>query len=247
MRDTPQTSQLANDGYCILPSVFSNSEVERFREAAVSNLGAMGKTREVTHSFHLAGFHRFPALSSLHSDLAANGTINSFLSDYYDGDSYCAFGLSDITVNRSQHWHTDLLRGDYSHFLPDGVPWLDVKRTCIKALAYLQTGKSLKIVPGSHLHPSPLDDELLDHLAQSAAVTQLEIQSGDVVMMDIRALHRGSTDEEMRAPKLFETPKILISTVFGAIDSTFTQAMQLGNAHRMMQWDRRHLRKDHKS
>jgi hypothetical protein len=60
--------------------------------------------------------------------------------------------------------------------------------------------------------------------------------------MDIRALHRGSTDEEMRGLELADTPKILFSTVFGPIASAFTQAMQVGNAHRMAEWDRRFLK-----
>lgn len=241
MDDPNLTGQCPDIGYCILPSVFSDSDIENFRAAAVANLGIMGQTRDVAHSYHLAGFHRFPSLSAIHARIASEGAINQFLSAYYGGSPYYAIGLSDITVNRSQQWHTDLLRGRYSKFLENGIAWQESGGSCIKALVYLQDGASLGILPGSHLVPSPLDDPLLDSLARSQNVVWLNVRAGDVVMMDIRMLHRGSTDEEMRRPELAQAPKILVSTVFGSIGSAFTQAMQIGNVHRMADWDRRFL------
>lgn len=233
--------QLNRDGCCVLPSIFNDERIEEFRKTTLDNLGSMGQTRDVAHSYHLAGFHRFPALSFLHSEIAANSSINEFLSEYYGSAPYFAIGLSDVTVNRSQHWHTDLLRGEYSTFLDAIDPWSMRGDGCIKALVYLQTGRSLRIARGSHLVPTPLDDKLLDDLAGTREVTQLEVNAGDVVMMDIRSLHRGSTDDEMRKPELADSPKILISTVFGPVKSAFAEAMQLGNAHRMARWDRQHL------
>jgi hypothetical protein len=229
-------------GCCILPSVFRNSEIEEFRTLAVGNLSIMGQTRDVAHSYHLAGFHRFPTFSAIHARIVADDMINQFLSAYYGGNPYYAIGLSDITVNRSQQWHTDLLRGRYGDFLKEGSPWSEPAESCVKALVYLQDGASLRIVQQSHLAPTPLDDVLLDDLAQSQDVVQVKVSAGDVVIMDIRALHRGSTDEEMRGLELADTPKILFSTVFGPIASAFTQAMQVGNAHRMAEWDRRFLK-----
>ena len=205
------------------------------------NIGMMGQTRSVAHSYHLAGFHRFPALSALHSDIVADGMINDFLASYYGGRPYCAIGLSDITVNRSQQWHTDLLRGEYSKFLAGSVPWIEQNTSCVKALVYLQDGASLSVIPGSHLTPSPLDDALLERAAQARTAVKVGVRSGDVVMMDIRILHRGATDEDMSRPELAENPKVLFSTVFGAIDSAFAQAMRTGNALRMADWDRRFL------
>ena len=240
-QEDSKIDQLANQGYCILNSVFDQSEVEHFRATTLKDLGVMGQTRNTVHSFHLAGFHRFPEQSAIHAELVSNLTVNSFLTDYYDRHTFYAIGLSDITINRSQQWHTDLLRGKFSHYLQGGIPWQNAKQSCIKALVYLQSSKSLRIVPGSHLSPSPLDDSMLDELAKSKSIVQLELNAGDVVMMDIRALHRGSTDEEMSDAQLAQNPKILLSTVFGAINSEFTQAMQLGNAHRMIEWDRKYL------
>ena len=149
--------------------------------------------------------------------------------------------MSDITINRSHQWHTDLLRGKYSELMNFETLWSPETAGCIKALVYLQSGKSLKIVPKSHLQTTPLDDTELDRIARSTAHSQITVNAGDVVMMDIRALHRGSTDDEMSSPELAKTPKILLSTVFGELNSDFAQAMELGNVQRMIDWERRHL------
>lgn len=228
-------------GYCVLPSVFTQQEIVDFRSTTMANLSWMGRTRRAAHAYHLAGFHRFPALTILHGRIVSDPRINQFASACLDTNSYGAIGLSDITVNRSQQWHTDLLRGRYSDFLAGGLPWAKSASTCIKALVYLQDGSSLQIVPGSHLAPSPLDDGLLAGMAETQDAVRVKVRSGDVVMMDIRALHRGATDEEMSNPDLAMTPKILCSTVFGPIGSPFAQAMQIGNAYRMADWDRQYL------
>ncbi|MBE1206654.1 phytanoyl-CoA dioxygenase family protein [Aminobacter carboxidus] len=239
--DLKLASQGVEHGFCVLPSVFDNAEIEAFRSACVNNLGCMGQTRDVTHSYHLAGFHRFPSLAKIHARIVTDDTINRFLAAYYGSSPYFALGLSDITVNRSQHWHTDLLRGRYSEFLKDCDPWAEAMGS-LKALVYLQGGASLRILPRSHLSPTPLDDSLLHTLAETApGVVRVEVKAGDVVMMDIRALHRGSTDADMRNPALAQMPKILVSTVFGPVNSDLARAMQVGNAHRMADWDRRFL------
>jgi len=238
MFDSELSDGLNTNGYCVLRQVFDPETVTRFRALTQNHLEEMGKTRSQAHSFHLAGFHRFNAFCGMHSEIAQNQEIAEFLNGHYENAPHYAIGLSDITVNRSQHWHTDLLRGPYASFLGAVDPWSTSTAPCLKALLYLQDGKSLRIVPGSHLDPSPLDDDALEQLATSDMITQLEIKAGDVVMMDIRALHRGSTDQEMNDSALMTDPKILVSTVFGEISSPLSQAMQLGNTHRMIDWDR---------
>lgn len=225
----------------MLRSVYRADEISGFRAAVMANTHIMGQTRDVAHSYHLAGFHRFPNFASLHARIVADGSTNDLLADYYDGAGYFAIGLSDITVNRSQHWHTDLLRGPYAEFLKDVDPWVVRGRGCLKTLIYLQDGASLGIVPGSHLRRSPLDDAELERMVRSEQVVQVPVSSGDVVVMDIRVMHRGSTDEDMRRLDLAQNPKILLSTVFGLVRSPFSRAMQVGNAHRMADWDRRFL------
>lgn len=211
------------------------------RTTTLQNLHLFGQTRRARHSYHLAGFHRFQPFHEINDEIAQNSYITNFFGAQFQGAPYRPVGLSDITINRSQHWHTDLLRGRFAGYL-DGVnPWQTPDSTCIKALAYLQSGKSLRVVRGSHLQPTPLDDDALDALAQSSHVEQLEIMAGDVVMMDIRTLHRGATEAEADNPALAENPKILIASVFGPADDALSQAMAVGNAHRMAEWDKMHL------
>jgi hypothetical protein len=235
------SSEIATNGYCVLKSVFGAEDIERFRLNSMSGQHLMGQTRHAAHSYHLAGFHRFPHFSDCHAAILSNRTVNEALEAYFDDKPYYAIGLSDITVNRSQQWHTDLLRGKYREYLPGDMVWHSGTKGCIKALVYLQSGKSLRIIPKSHLQPTPLDDAELDVLAQSTEHMQLDVQAGDVVMMDIRSVHRGSTDEEMGSPVLAQAPKILLSTVFGALNSVFARSMELGNMHRMIEWDQKYL------
>ena len=60
------------------------------------------------------------------------------LAGVYGPEEPVTIGLSDITVNRSQPWHTDLLRGAYARFLTPDMCWGDASRPCIKALLYLR-------------------------------------------------------------------------------------------------------------
>jgi len=233
--------QLNEQGYCILPGLFSRSTIESFREVVLAHKHLMGQTRNNVQSFHLAGFDRFAPLQALHCEIAASPGLQNVLRAFFAPSDFHTIGLTDITINRSQHWHTDLLRGRFSHFLDAADPWAPAEPACVKALVYLQDGKSLKIVPGSHLAPTPLDDAALEQLAQQREAIALEARAGDIVMIDLRALHRGSTDGEMQAPGLAESPKILVSTVFGSKISAFAAAMQRGNAQRMAEWDAKYL------
>lgn len=238
---TSQQAQLGRDGFCILPKVLSPDTVAWMREKTRANVALMGQTRDCATSYHLAGFHRFSAFEGMARLIATNPTLRAFLDAHFTHEVWGEIGLTDITVNRSQHWHTDLLRGKYAQHLQEVDPWEQSHAPCIKALAYLQDGKSLRIVSGSHLDPTPLDDVALEDLANTETVTQLEVQAGDIVLMDIRALHRGSTDQEMTAPTLAVDPKILVSMVFGQTSSDFVRAMETGNARRMAEWDGAHL------
>ncbi|MFN8829652.1 MAG: hypothetical protein ACK5W0_07245 [Labrys sp. (in: a-proteobacteria)] len=235
-------TELHDRGYAVLRAVFPPNEIAAFREVVLANLAAMAKTRRIDHAYHLAGFHRHASFRPLHERIANEPAINRFLAQYYTG-TYRTIGLTDITINRSQHWHTDLLRGAYGGFLADGSPWRDSANACLKALVYLQPGRRLHIVSGSHRTPSPLDDDALEALANKADPISVQVEAGDVVMMDIRALHRGATDAEMSDPALVSTPKILVSTVFGLDGSRFAEAMEAGNAKRLADWDMRYFGK----
>ena len=112
---------------------------------------------------------------------------------------------------------------------------------CLKALVYLQDRTSLKVLPGSHLRPVPLSDDVACIPDDKQDVLLVDVRVGDVVLTDIRLVHRGATEEETLASGVDQEPKILLSTVFGALGAPLTSAMQLGNAHRMVDWDASHL------
>ncbi len=236
-----EAEKLRKSGYCVLPNLFDPAEIHDMRESVLANTHRMAKTRSQKQSLHLAGFHRYPSLSNLHAKISSNEVINKIINEFYGAENYYTIGLSDITINRSQHWHTDLLRGKYSTFLDNVDPWRSENDTCIKALVYLQPGRSLRIIEESNRQKMPLNDDDLKRSTQLENAKQLELNAGDVILMDIRAVHRGSTDEEINSlPE--NAQKILISTVFGKINSQFALAMQSGNLSRNTDWDQQWLK-----
>jgi hypothetical protein len=58
--------------------------------------------------------------------------------------------------------------------------------------------------------------------------------------MDIRLIHRGSSDAEMDGACLDDSSSILLSTVFAARNAPLTRAMALGNASRLADWEEQH-------
>jgi len=236
--------KLKHEGFCVLPRAVDAGAIDWMRKRVVANLGIMGNTRPNPTSRHLAGFHRYPALEPLHQMMTSNGALIGTLTEVYKSADFVTIGLADITVNRSQPWHTDLLRGKYARFLSPEMCWGAQGGGCLKALLYLQNGKSLKVIPGSHLTQLPLSDDKFTIPTEDQRVQSVEVQVGDIVLMDIRLIHRGSTEEHLQAENLAADPKILVSTVFGAQGALLTHAMQIGNAHRMVEWDALHLTSD---
>ena len=236
------SDQLSTSGYCILPNVVDKEALMEMRKIITANLDMMPNTRNSPHSRHMAGFERFSEFEPLFSLIDGNQSLNNFFSVHFGDEKYSSFGLSDITVNRSQHWHTDLLRGQFAHYLDDLDPWSPDVGSCVKALVYLQDGKSLKVASGSHLANTPLDDKLLEQLVPKMQVDHVEVAAGDIVMMDIRSLHRGPTETEMAAGSLANNPKILVSNVYAETSSALGKAMKVGNDHRLDEWCHRHMR-----
>lgn len=233
--------ELNENGYCIIPEVFGESDISAMREIVTANIDKMGNTRPNKASRHLAGFHRYPALESLHNIITSNALLSTSLETVFEPTGYISIGLSDITINRSQPWHTDLLRGKYARYLTPEDCWSNKAGRCIKALLYLQDGKSLKVLPGSHLQPLPLTNDHSCVPESTVPITEVKVRAGEVVLMDIRLVHRGSTEEEMQNLSLTDGAKILVSTVLGSQRAPLTSAMQIGNAHRMADWDAKNL------
>lgn len=227
---------LEKNGFCILHNLFNLEQIEYAKKIVMDNLNLFKNTRSYSSSRHLAGFHRYPQLNILHSMLSSNCNIYNLISRKLDGMNLVNVGLSDITINRSQEWHCDLLRGSFSKYLNADICWGTQGGGVFKALLYLQDGKGLAVVPGSHLNKILLDDDKFSVPLNDNYISYVNVAKGDVVIMDIRLIHRGSSDKEMSTLNLANNQKILISTTFGGEDYPLTNAMEIGNFFRLKAW-----------
>src|SRR5262249_53517750 len=209
------------------------------REQVMKPWSLYKNTRPTQSSRHLAGFHRYPELESLHKLLAGNKKVLNFMKLVLGGQQARSIGLSDITINRSQHWHTDLLRGKYEPYLNGVDIWEGECAGVYKLLMYLQDGTSLKIVRGSHRVPISLENDEHAEPGDNADVVDVSFKAGDVVVMDIRTSHRGSTEDVFQSGTYDDNPKILVSTALGVVGGELTDAMEFGNCRRLMDWQDR--------
>lgn len=231
---------LRRDGCVVLPAVYPFSQVEWARGLVLESTGFLKQTRPHPSAGHLAGFHRYPDLEPLHTWISGNEKILTVLGRASGSERFRSIGLSDITVNRSQSWHVDLLRGKYQHHLNADLCWGPGGGGVYKALVYLQAGKSLKIVPGAHLVPISLDSDSASEPADASLVQSISVEAGDVILMDIRLPHCGSSEEELSRSAYLGTKKILLSTVLGAHHRSLTTAMEIGNFERLQDWEAAH-------
>jgi len=235
-----QAKRLTQDGYVVLSGLVPPAVIDDARRRVTTNIGLFKNTRPNPSSGHLAGFHRYPALEPLHTLLSNNAFIMDILMKATGGLPIRSIGLSDITVNRSQEWHVDLLRGAYQHHLTPDICWGTRGGGVYKILLYLQAGNSLKTMPGAHLAPVPLDSDRKCGPSNSSQVKSISVGAGDVILMDVRLPHRGSSEEELQSREFLAAPKILISTVLGADRKPLTRAMEIGNFERLLHWDALH-------
>ena len=229
---------LDDNGYYILKNIFSASEVKNYRKKIFNNLDLFAKS---PNSRHLAGFHRYPEFISIQNDLLSNNKIQEFFKLIEVGVKWISIELTDITINRSQPWHTDLLRGKYKNYLDLGDVYGSNGGGVYKILLYLQKGKNLKIIPGSHKKLTPLDDSVSEKLASENNVKTVDLGEGDIIIMDVRLQHRGATENEMNSKEFDDNAKILIASVIGDSSKKYTHQMILGNCHRQLDWDEKFL------
>jgi hypothetical protein len=232
--------ELRRDGITVLEGVFDRETIDLSREQVMEHWSLYKNTRPTPSSRHLAGFHLYPELESLHNLLAGNKKVLNFMKMVLGGQQARSIGLSDITINRSQHWHKDLLRGKYEPYLNGVDIWNGECAGVYKLLMYLQDGTTLKIVRGSHRVPVSLENDEYAEPDDNADVVDVSFKAGDVVVMDIRTSHRGSTEEVFLSGAYDNDPKILVSTALGVDGGKLTDAMEFGNARRLMDWQDRY-------
>lgn len=234
----PIRNHLGTDGYAVIESVFSADSIQRTRDRILDNLSLFKNTRASDSSRHLAAFHRYPSLEPLHTALTSNPQVLAVLKTVF-GEQIVTIGLSDITINRSQQWHKDVLREKYAYHL-EGIQVFDSKALApIKALVYLQDSSSLKVLPGSHLQAADLQQGDKSIAEEPDHVEAIQVNAGDVILIDIRLTHAGSQESDFTAKALHENPKILVSTVFAKDQCPFSRAMERGNQERLFDWQDR--------
>jgi hypothetical protein len=115
----------------VLKGALTQREVTKARAKVLDNLSLMKNTRPTPSARHLAGFHRYPTLEPLQALITGNAGIRSIMTRLGGMDARI-FGLSDITVNRSQPWHKDLLRGQYRPPAGRSVQLFTLSRQCFQ-------------------------------------------------------------------------------------------------------------------
>jgi len=225
--------KLARDGLVVLPCIFSREKMSDVRNLVFKNISLLRNTRAAESSLHLAGFHRYPEFENLHSMLSCNEVILGFLQYILEGGHVRNTGITDITVNRSQCWHKDLLRGPYETFLQSDEIWKPLGEV-FRIVMYLQDSSQLKIVPGSHLEPISLTSD--DHAIpiDNNRVAVVPVKAGDVVVMDARTTHRGA--DEAHFINYNGDPSVLVATTLGSDRSKFTEQLEFGNSSRLRDW-----------
>lgn len=235
-----QRLELLDKGVTILSNLFDVDAIADTRRAVLQHRHLFKNTRPTPSAGHLAGFHRYPELEPLHTLLTQNAAINDFLVGIVPSGSLRTIGLSDITINRSQPWHSDLLRGRYAEFLGDKVDWELPSAGVYKVLLYLQDGASLQYIEGSHRQPKSLQSDNYAEPVAGSVIGKAAVHAGDVVVMDIRCSHRGAAEDTYANGKWDENPKVLVSTVICCAESELTTLLEIGNFHRLVDWMQRH-------
>lgn len=231
-------------GFVKLQGIFSSQQVANARALVAANADLLYQTRSTPNSLHLAGFHRYPELEPLHELLTQNYRITKLLAEAAGG-RVRTIGLSDITIDRSQEWHKDLLRGRFSGHLSSNFPCHDHNGTAYKVILYLQDSSTLKISKGSHKIDVNLDSDTFAIPEDPSTIHQVSTKIGDVVIIDICLSHRGSEESAVLQPREWNDKRILISTVFGRDGATLTNQMELGNAFRLDDWLTRNSGRQH--
>lgn len=235
-----QRRELLDKGVTVLSGLFDADTIADTRRTVLGHRHLFKNTRPTPSAGHLAGFHRYPELEPLHTLLTQNAAVNDFLAELVPSGSLRTIGLSDITINRSQPWHSDLLRGRYAEFLGDKVDWDSPSVGVYKVLLYLQDGASLQYIEGSHRQAKSLQSDNYAEPVAGSVIAKAAVHAGDVVVMDIRCSHRGADEATYADGRWDDNPRVLVSTVMCCVEGELTTLLEIGNFHRLVDWMQRH-------
>lgn len=233
--------ELLEDGLTVVPAAISHRLIDQFRDLIIDNHNLFKRTRSNPSCGHLPGFHHISQFSLLHETIASNHFVVDILAKRYPNCKFESLDLTDITINRSQEWHIDLPRGHYRHFINEDIAWDPILGGGVyKVLLYMQNGKSLKYIKGSHLKKISLVSDDQNILTESGQEKSLKCEKGSLIIMDIRLIHRGSTQSECDQIEANGNIKILASTVVGSKEHALSRQVRAGNSYRHNEWLKLH-------
>jgi ectoine hydroxylase-related dioxygenase (phytanoyl-CoA dioxygenase family) len=209
--------ELNENGYFILKNVFSENEINTFRNE-VNNYINNNKTIKNANGITIPDFIKYSEFKNT-KNIMNNKIINNILKEIFD-DDYRFCSHNDIGINRVVGWHKDKLNGEYANYETVNI-WSEhnnEKHEIVKILIYLQdhstNNDSLKLVPKSHL----------DNNINTNNFIQLNPSLGDVIIFDQRITHRGMD-------KQCNKQRILVSFGFGK-NNIFTDNFEKGTIMR---------------
>ena len=233
-----ELDEVRSAGVEVIVGAFDAATVDHARRVALAHSDLMKRTRPTPSARHVAGFHRFPALEPLHTAITGNPLVTERMQVLL-GAPLRTIGLSDITIDRSQQWHKDLLRGAYRSFLePHGV-CANNHGKAFKVIMYLQDSNSLQVIPGSHRRDIDLDSDQHAIPGPNDSVIPVPVRTGDAVIIDLCTTHRGADEATYLGQPDDAPPRILVSTVFTRAECDFADRLEAGNAARLADWSRR--------
>ena len=242
VRNQPSIEDLVDEarrtGVAVIPGAFDDAVIDDARRLVLANTALMKRTRPTRTARHLAGFHRFPVLEPLHLALTANPVVLEHV-HLLLGPDLRTIGLSDITIDRSQPWHKDLLRGAYRHFLDPEAVCERHHGKAFKVIMYLQDSNSLQVIPGSHRVDIDLDTDQHAVPGPDDPVLAVPVRRGDAVVIDLGTSHCGADEATYLSAPPDAPARILVSTVFTRAVCDFADQLEAGNAARLADWSRR--------
>lgn len=208
---------LQENGYIILKNVFTEQEIESFKNEVNLYLKNPNKKifNESSKSFSIIDFIEREEFKTI-ANIIKNKAINDCLEEIFNGTNYRFCSHNDIGINRTVGWHKDKLNDEYDKFETVDI-WSEEqgeKHEIVKVLIYLQENDGLKVVPKSHT----------DRNIDTNNSIELEHKIGDVIIFDQRITHRG-------CDKLTNKQRILISFGFGK-NNIFTDNFEEGTIER---------------
>ena len=208
--------KINNDGYLVIPKVFTKNEIDEFKTEITQYTRT--KFKNIHGKSIIDPINKHPLISI--SKILNNTIINDTLLNIFQTPNYRFCQHNDISIDRVVGWHKDKLNGIYSKYQTRDIwtTYQNEKHEILKVLIYLQDHKEkqdgLRIIPKSH-HDRKITKDNSIHI---------DIEAGDILIFDQRITHRGPK-------KIGKKCRTLISLGYGK-NNIFTDQFESGTQQR---------------